>query len=232
MNNRNIQHAFSVRPVGGGINKIILGHGNNNYTSKSLYDKIFFLENVFLAWYKFAKSKHSRRDVMIYERNLEENLFNLQAELKNQNYCHGKYQPFIVYDPKKRQIHKTTVKDRIVHQAVVNIIEPIFEKRFIFDSFSCRIGKGIHGASYRLRDFLSKASQNNTKTIYALKCDVSKFFDSIDHNILLDFICCQIKDEKTIKLLRHIIGSFSKAPNKGLPLGNLTSQLFANIYLK
>ncbi len=168
---------------------------------------------------------------MSYERNLEENLFNLQRDLLGGTYKHDSYTPFIVRDPKERQIHKATARDRIVHQAIFNIIEPIFERRFVYDSFSCRKNKGTHAASYRLRKFLVKASRNDTRTVYGLKCDIKKFFDSIDHEVLLAFLEKLIVDDRAVALLLRIISSFEKKPGKGLPLGNLTSQLFANIYL-
>lgn len=118
-----------------------------------------------------------------------------------------------------------------MHQALINVIEPFFEKRFIFDSFSCRVEKGTHAAVKRLRRFLSQASENDTRTVYALKCDIRRFFATIDHGILLSLIGMVIKDERTLELIKTIIGSFSMNPQKGLPLGNLTSQLFANVYL-
>ena len=118
-----------------------------------------------------------------------------------------------------------------MHQAVINVIEPVFERSFIYDSFSCRIGKGTHGAVKRLRRFLIKASRNNTRTVYGLKCDVKKFFASVNHSLLLKFICKRIQDDQTIGLLKLVVASFSILQNSGVPLGNLTSQLFANIYL-
>ena len=123
------------------------------------------------------------------------------------------------------------MRDRIVHQALVNGIEPIFERRFIFDSFSCRKGKGTHAASYRLRSHLRRASSNNSKTIYALQCDIRKFFDSLDHEILLQLLSKHIQCSKTASLLKHIVTGFNAQSGKGVPIGNLTSQLFANIYL-
>jgi RNA-directed DNA polymerase len=128
-------------------------------------------------------------------------------------------------------IHKAIVRDRVVHQAIVNVIEPLFEKHFIYDSYSCRVGKGTHAAVRRLRTFLRQASNNNTKTIYAVKCDVKKFFASVNHNILLTLLERRITCARTLPLLKNIISSFSVSAGKGIPLGNLTSQLFANIYL-
>lgn len=108
---------------------------------------------------------------------------------------------------------------------------PIFDPTFIFDSYSCRLEKGTHRAINRLQEFLRKVNKNNTKTCFVLKCDIKKFFDSIDQGILISLIKNKIKDENAIWLLEKIIKSFSALPGKGLPLGNVTSQLFANIYL-
>lgn len=155
----------------------------------------------------------------------------MQAELKSGRYRHEVYQPFTVWDPKQRQIHKAIVCDRLVHQAVVSVIEPCFETGFIYDSFSCRVGKGTHAGVNRLRQFLRQSSANNTRPVYALKCDIHKFFTSVDHAKLLDLLSIKIKDGKTLQLLMEIINSFSLEPGQGIPLGNLTSQLFANVYM-
>lgn len=108
---------------------------------------------------------------------------------------------------------------------------PIFDPVFISDSYSCRVRKGTHKAINRLQKFAGKVGKNNTKTCFVLKCDIKRFFDSVDHNILIFFLKEKIKDENAIWLIEKIIKSFSKSPDKGLPLGNITSQLFANIYL-
>ncbi len=196
-----------------------------------LFLRIVSIENLLFAWERFRKGKRRRVDVMIFERHLEDNLFKLQHELAAGCYQHSPYEQFTIHDPKQRTIHKACVKDRVVHQAIVNIIEPIFEKRFIYDSYSCRVGKGTHAAVRRLRTFLLRASHNNTKTIYAVKCDVRKFFASVDHQILLGLLRKHIICTKTMLLLDDIIHSFSVSPGNGIPLGNLTSQLFANVYL-
>lgn len=168
---------------------------------------------------------------MLYERYLEDHLFSLQEELISGAYIHSPYEPFTIYDPKQRLIHKACVKDRVVHQAIVNIIEPFFEKRFIQDSYSCRIGKGTHVAVRRLQTFLRQESKNNTKTVYALKCDVKKFFASVSHEVLLGQLSRSINCQKTMALIKSIIQSYSTSHGTGIPLGNLTSQLFANVYL-
>ncbi|KKS16401.1 MAG: Retron-type reverse transcriptase [Parcubacteria group bacterium GW2011_GWB1_41_6] len=136
-----------------------------------------------------------------------------------------------VKDPKLRHIHKAFVKDRVLHHAVFRILYPIFDLTFIFDSYSCRINKGTHRAVNRLQKFAGKTSKNNTKKCFILKCDIKKFFDSIDHDILISLIERRIGDDNAIWLIEKIIKSFSVSLDKGLPLGNITSQLFANIYL-
>lgn len=158
------------------------------------------------AWKKFSTGKKSRRDV-------------------------AEFQKYLAVNIKQRQIHKATVRDRLVHQAAVSAIESLFEKQFIYDSYSCRVGKGTHVGVERLGLFLRQASRNNTKKVYALKCDVRQFFASIDHEILMMQIETKIDDEQTLELLRTIILSHKSEYSKGIPLGNVTSQLFANIYL-
>lgn len=184
-----------------------------------------------MSWELFRRGKRKRIDVMIFERRLEDNLYELREDLLSGTYTHQQYQPFNINDPKRRIIHKANVRDRLVHQAVVSMIEPLFECRFIHDSFSCRRNKGTHAAVQRLRIFLRQASLNNTRTVYAVKCDVRKFFASVDHKILCDLLERRVKDELVGQLLRTIIASHEASPGKGIPLGNLTSQLFANIYL-
>jgi retron-type reverse transcriptase len=166
-----------------------------------------------------------------YQKQLKINIQNLHADIAGSDYEHGKYQPFMICDPKQRQIHKATVRDRLVHQVIVSAIEPLFEKQFIFDSYSCRIGKGTHAGVARLGLFLRQASRNNTIKVYVLKCDVRQFFASIDHEILMERIEAKIDDGQTLELLRTILLSHNAETGKGIPLGNVTSQLFANIYL-
>ncbi len=148
-------------------------------------------------------------------------------------YRHGPYREFIVTDSKKRVIKAAPFRDRVVHHAVVNIIEPIFEKAFIFDSYACRRGKGTHRAIKRLEHFIRSLQSRCAVAVeqcgggYCLKCDISKYFDSIDHGVLFRILAKRIGDENVLWLLREIIES----SDKGIPIGNLTSQLFANVYL-
>ncbi|HAU66051.1 TPA: RNA-dependent DNA polymerase [Candidatus Uhrbacteria bacterium] len=208
----------------------VFGVGHTKIKS-DLFEQIVSIENLFFAWERFCKGKRKRQDVMLYERYLEDHLFSLQEELVSGTYVHSPYEPFTIYDPKQRLIHKACVKDRVVHQAIVNIIEPLFEKRFIHDSYSCRVGKGTHVAVRRLQTFLRREGKNNTKTVYALKCDVRKFFASVSHEVLLHQLSQSIDCIKTMALIKGIIQSYSTSHGTGIPLGNLTSQLFANVYL-
>lgn len=186
---------------------------------------------MFLAWKEFRRGKRKKPDVQQFEFNLEDNLFQLYGELKGELYYPDSYVSFYVQDPKLRHIHKASVRDRVLHQAIFRVLCPIFDKGFIYDSYSSRLGKGTHIAVERLGIFLRKLSKNYRRPVFALKCDISKFFDSIDQEILLDLIKKKIFDQNTIWLIEKIIKSFEKSPGKGLPLGNVTSQLFANVYL-
>lgn len=184
-----------------------------------------------MAWQEFRCGKRKKSDVQQFEFNLEDNLFQIHHELKNKIYQHSHYTSFYTQDPKLRRIHKATVRDRVLHHAVFRILYPIFDRGFIFDSYSCCLNKGTHRAVNRLEKFCRKLSKNNHKNIFVLKCDIKKFFDSINQGILLGLIKKKVKDENAIWLLKKIIKSFEKERGKGLPLGNVTSQLFANIYL-
>ena len=181
-------------------------------------------------WKEFKRGKKKKPDIQEFEFSLEDNLFQLHSELKGKTYRHGDYTSFDVTDPKLRRISKACVRDRVLHHAVFRILYPVFDKAFIYDSYSCRIGKGTHKAVSRLETFCRKLSRNNSKIIFVLKCDVKKFFDSINHNILLNLIKRKIGGDD-VWLIGKIVDSFHKIPNTGLPLGNVTSQLFANIYL-
>ena len=153
--------------------------------------------------------------------------------LKNKTYSHGQYQNFYVNDPKRRHIHKACVSDRIVHHLLYKYLYEIFDKTFIFDSYSCRVGKGTHRGVKRLSMFARKTSKNYTETCWSLKCDIKKFFASVDHKILLNLLSKRIEDKDILGLLANIIRSFNSDYGNGIgiPLGNLTSQIFANIYM-
>lgn len=182
------------------------------------------------AWSEFRIGKRKRTDVQIFERNLMSNLIALHDDLRNKTYRHGPYHAFRISDPKPRDIHKASVRDRVLHHAIYRILYPFFDNAFVHTSYSCRENKGTHKAIEQFKVFSRKVSQNNTKTCWVLKCDVKKFFASIDQNILVGILSTYIRDKDILLLLQKIIGSFfSTETGKGLPLGNLTSQLLVNI---
>lgn len=196
------------------------------------FEDIINLDNLLRAWEDFLPGKRHKKDVIEFSLNLLDNIMLLHCDLTKHTYKHGGYHAFKINDPKPRDIHKATVRDRLLHHAIYRILYPFFDKKFIFDSYSCRLGKGTHRALNRFRRFFYKVSRNNTRTCWVLKCDVRKFFASIDHNLLLSILREHITDQNILNLLAGVIQSFpSERKPVGLPLGNLTSQLFVNIYL-
>ena len=196
------------------------------------YDDIISTDNLLDAWKEFLKGKQKKKDVQAFEYNLIENVSQLHAELALGTYRHGPYTHFKISDPKPRDIHKASVRDRLVHHAIHRVLYPFFDRTFVSDSYSCRLGKGTYRAMNTFRRYAYQSSKNHAKTVWVLKCDIQKFFASIDHQTLFDILRRHLSDERTIALLQNIIESFhSTALGKGLPLGNLTSQLLVNIYL-
>lgn len=210
-------------------------------TYNNLWDKICSFQNLLLAAQKAQKGKRFQDNVGRFNFNLEAELLLLQNELQNQAYQPGLYRSFYIYEPKKRMISAAPYRDRVVHHALCNIIEPIFDKMFIYDSYANRKEKGTHKAVNRFTEFCRKNK-------YVLKSDIKKYFPSIDHQILYDLIAKRITDKKCLWLIRLIIDSSNLQEEithyfngddlfmpyerrRGLPIGNLTSQFFANIYL-
>jgi len=204
-----------------------------NSLKVSNYSQLISIESIFQAWEEFKKGKRNKKDVQLFERHLEDNIFDLYFALTSKNYKHGGYFEFYVNDPKRRHIHKAKVSDRIVHHLLYKYLYEIFDKKFIYDSYSCRKGKGTHKAVKRLEKLTKIVSLNYTRECWALKLDVKKFFDSIDHNLLKDLVHKNIKDKNINQLIDEVIDSFHSevGEGKGIPLGNVSSQIFANIYL-
>ncbi|PIT97105.1 hypothetical protein COT77_03250 [Candidatus Berkelbacteria bacterium CG10_big_fil_rev_8_21_14_0_10_41_12] len=200
-------------------------------TATHLYSRIISIDNLLIVWEKFVMNKKKKRDMRIFAQNLFPNILSLHNDLTNLTYRHANYECFNVCDPKPRIIHKAIVRDRLLHHAIYRVLMPIFDKTFIFDCYSCRKLKGTHRAFRRLVVVARKQSKNYSQACCALKCDIRKFFHSIDHQVLIEFLSQRIVDEKLMNLLTEIIESFESLPSKGMPLGNLTSQLFANIYM-
>ena len=194
-------------------------------TYNNLFERVCSFENLYNAYLKARRGKNGSGEVLKFTYNLESNLISLQKELQNQTYKTGKYRRFIIFEPKRREIAALPFKDRVVHHAICSVIEPVFEKTFIFDSYACRKKRGTHAGADRIQSFLRKHAKN----CFVLKCDVKSYFPSVDHEILKKELRKKIADKKLLALLDCIVDSPSG--EKGIPIGNLTSQLFANIFL-
>lgn len=199
-------------------------------TYRNLFNEIISFENLHAAYIQARRGKRYKSEVMGFGRRLEENLLALQQELIGGRYRTGAYRVFYVYEPKKRLIAALPFRDRVVHHALIRVIEPIWEQRFIYDSYACRVGKGTHAGVERLTRFLRKARRQWAQT-YVLKLDVHSYFPSINHAVLLDLLARRIKDRYVMSLIGEIVSSWPPGGGVGLPIGNLTSQFFANVYL-
>src|SRR5690606_11824568 len=154
--------------------------------------------------------------------------FRLQRELAGRRYKHSPYHSFFIHDPKVRHIRKACVRDRLVHQAVYSVLTRVYEPKFMHHAYSSRLGKGAHRAVDAFRSMTRKVSMNLTRPCWVLKCDIRRFYDTVDHEVLYKVLGEVIKDEAAMWLIREIVGSFHSegTPGKGLPIGNLTSQVF------
>lgn len=217
-------------------------------TLDDIYDEICSYEGLYQSHLEARKGKRYRDDVLVFTDRLEENLIELQNELIWQTYKVGKYRQFYVREPKLRLVMALQYRDRIVQWAIYRQLYPFYDKMFIEDSYACRRGKGSHKAADKLQYWLRQVSRKPGKWYY-LKLDISKYFYRVDHLVLLEILSRRIKDPRLFQLLREIINSEDtrfglpagvspdECPEEdwlsdvGMPIGNLTSQLFANIYL-
>lgn len=197
----------------------------------SLFSQIVDYENLRLAWLKARKGKTSKKSVQNFSRNVNKNLQVIHDRMIASPPVLSKYIQFKIYDPKERMISVVPFPDRVIHHAIMNVLEPVFERQFIFHTYACRKGKGTHAA-------VRYAFKCAGRSEFFLKLDVRKYFDSIDHTVLKQLLCRIIKDARCLELLFGVIDSYnvdfkadSAARKKGLPIGNLTSQFFANFYL-
>ncbi len=214
-------------------------------TYNNIYPKIHNLSNLVLAFKKARQGKTKKNYVIEFEKDIETNLINLQQELINQIYKPKPLKTFILRDPKTRKISKSSFRDRIVHHTLVGVIEPIFDKSFIYDSCANRIGKGNLFALNRFYKFIREVSKNgkingwfnnNQVKGHVLKADIKHYFEEVNHKILISIIQRKITDERVIWLIKQILENLPTnklkcEAQKGMPLGNLTSQFFANVYL-
>ena len=210
-------------------------------TSKNLFESIVTFENVFSAAQKAAKGKGENQSVLCFFSHLEENLWEIISELQGKTYKPGAYKTFSIYKPKPRLISAAPFRDRVVHHALITVVGPILERSFIFDTYANRVAKGTHKAIERYQHYLGQYA-------FALKCDIRKYFPSIDHEILKSLLRRKIACADTLWLIDTIIDQSNLQAEhhhyfpgddlftpferrKGLPIGNLTSQFFANYYL-
>lgn len=206
-----------------------------------IWEQVVAMDNLYTAYGKARKGKRRRPDVAQFSLDLESNLLTLQRELVAGEYAPGPYRQFTVYERKPRRIAVAPFRDRVVHHAVMNVLEPLLDQRFIPDTYACRKDKGVHRAVERYQQF----ARDNA---YVLKLDIARYFPSIDRGILKQQLARRLKDQAVLALLYRIIDngpetdepvrffpgddlvSFSER-QRGLPIGNLTSQFFANLYL-
>lgn len=212
-------------------------------TYRNLFPAVYDFENLYQAYVAARRGKRQRVEVERFAHRVEDNLFQLQAELRDQTYQPGGYRHFYIYEPKRRKISAAPFRDRVVHHALINVIEPIWERKFISDSYACRVGKGTHKALDRCTEFVRKHR-------YVLQCDIAKFFPTIDHGVLKALLRRTIADPQVLWLCDRIMDSgagvldsehdirwfpgddlFAPLRPQGLPIGNLTSQFWANVYL-
>jgi RNA-directed DNA polymerase len=212
-------------------------------TFRNLWSRVTSWQNLLRAYQKCRRRKRYRQPATEFHFAWEQNLLQLQTELNCETYTHGSYYHFHITDPKPRKISAAPFRDRVVHHALVGILEPFFEQRFIFDSYACRVGKGTHRAIRRAQHFQRRFP-------WCLQTDIVKFFPNIDHDILFRIIRKRINDEAVLRLVQKILDSgvhcdsaegpkeffagddlFSVLRPCGLPIGNLTSQFFANVFL-
>lgn len=188
-----------------------------------LFEPMMEFSNLIQAFHRASKGKRNRLAVLSFQTHLEENIFKIQEQLLREDYPFGPYRSFYVTEPKTRLIESACFQDRVVHHAIYERLEPLFDVQFYEYSFACRTGRGTHAAMLTLQDWIHRSNFNTF-----LKCDIRKYFPSVNRTKLLEIMARSIADEKMLRLLDKLVMS---APRTGIPIGNLTSQLFANIYL-
>ena len=210
-------------------------------TIRNVFDEICSFENLYISYQKARRGKRYLGYTVQFDHRLEENLLELSSELQDQSYFPGEYRTFWIQEPKPRLISAAPFRDRIVHHALIDVIEPLMDGAFVEDTFACRRGKGTHAAINRCQHYLRRFP-------WVLKCDIRKYFPSIDHEILFRQIQGKVSDQNTLWLISLLLRTSNEQEpvrmwfsgddllspierRKGLPIGNLTSQFFANIYL-
>ncbi|MEK6607389.1 MAG: reverse transcriptase/maturase family protein [Myxococcota bacterium] len=195
-----------------------------------LWERLVSFENLHAAFLGASRGKRRRPDVLAFAPDVERRLFEIRDALEAGAYGFGPYRTFHVADTKRRLIMAAPFRDRVVHHAIVNVLDPVFDPTLIADTYACRRGKGNHAAMRRLRDLV-----RGDPRAYALKCDVSRYFASVDHAALLGLLERKVKDRRVLDLCASLVAATpvdpAFGPGRGIPIGNLTSQMFANLYL-
>lgn len=212
---------------------------------KHIYEQVYDYENLYKAYLNARKNKRYRDEVMLFTDSLEENLLSLQNELLYRSYMVGRYREFYVYEPKKRLIMALPFRDRVVQWALYQIVNPIFTKQYISDSYACIPGRGVHQAIKRVFYWL-QLECNKTERLFYLKMDIAKFFYRVDHQVMMDILSKKFADTPLLQLFSTIInsedtpfglpsgynpGETEMLYNCGMPIGNLSSQMMANVIL-
>jgi RNA-directed DNA polymerase len=190
----------------------------------NLFSTIISYENLRHAWIKAIRGKRQKPEVVLFSMNVHKNLCRIQNRLESLEPSWGHYRTFLISDPKERIICAASFPERIMHHAIMNVLEPIFERQMVVHTYACRKLKGTQAA-------VLYAFHQCKSATYFLKMDIRKYFDSIDHTVLKMQVTRLIKDERVLFLLYGITDSYNTLPEKGVPIGNLTSQFFANLYL-
>lgn len=190
----------------------------------NLIGEIADISNLYVAYYKAVKSKRAKQEVLDFEKNLDARIKKIHKEILSGKVEIGNYHYFTIYDPKERTICAASFTERVLHHAIMNVCHPVFERHLINDTYATRPGKGTYAA-------LEKAKTAVKKYAWVAKLDIRKYFDSIQHEILKTKLRRLFKDKILLNIFDAIIDSYSTMPGKGIPIGNLTSQYFANHYL-
>ncbi len=202
-------------------------------TFTGLWPQIIEWENLLAAWERTAKGRTRQHDVIAFRADLEPKLIEIQESLMRRTYATGPYHRFLVFEPKRREIASLPLKDRVVQHALVQVIEPIFEARMIDQSFACRVGKGVHRGADLVQRYLREVKRDHGR-VHVLKADIARYFPSISHDALKRIVRRHVRCADTLWLIDSIIDSAAGPKDltpRGIPIGNLTSQLFANVYL-
>jgi len=197
------------------------------HRAKNLLPEVVDFANLYQAFQAAGSGKRDRREVQIFEHDLETKLWEIHREVSAGSYRWGEFRRFLISDPKRRQTKAAPFRDRVLHHALFNVINPILRRGFIADTYACIGGRGTHRAVNRFHSFVHARNGSG----YALHGDIHSYFASVDHEILMALLRRRIGDGALLRLLGSLVAHGAEAPGKGMPIGNLTSQLFANLYL-